>query len=497
MGDWRPFLRHTWQALFEVDLRAIAAVRVGLGVVLLIDLARRFGDLGRWHGDDAIYPLDLAVADSGPTISIHLLTDSTAIHATLFVVAILAAVAMTIGWKTRVATVLSWALLVSLHQRYWLLQDLGDDLLVLTLFWVMLAPAGRRWSLDQRRAGTGGSPATICSVVSAGLLLQPAWIMFFAGLSKLRQPVWRDGSAVQVVLEDDIWARRLATVLLGLPWLLPWLSWMTVAVETIAPLALFVRRLRPLGLAALLSFVVGLGLSIQLGIIPWVMALALLPFLPVGIWDRVDQAIPRLAVGPGTESSGATESSEAAGAAAAGGRRPGEMFVGGIAALVLCFVLLANVRAVIPRLDLLPRSTDDVAAALRLEQGWSMYSPPGEGRYRVLVAMHFTDGPSRQLAIGSERSGWPTTESWPVLESLWADTRSRIYIYDSIAWPEMVGEHDALLAWLHRRWEAENPSSPVAELELVKVVRGPYGSEGPDGHRPIVERQSLAVLRTG
>jgi uncharacterized membrane protein YphA (DoxX/SURF4 family) len=471
--------------LFEVDARALATLRICVGLLLLLDLLDRAGNLD-WYAEAAFYPLALANATSGPVLSLHLLSDSVWVQGGLFALASLAALALTLGWRTRAATVASWALLISLHHRNWIFQDVGDGVLVQALFWCMFLPLGKRWSLDARRDGAQRGP--ICSVASAGLLLLPAWVFFFAGLSKLKSVPWRTGDALGTVLSDDLWLRPLGELLLASPQLTGTLTRGTIAVEVLAPLCLFVplatRFVRPLALASLAAFVVGIGSCIQLGWIPWVMAATLIPFLPPPVWDRLEPDPD----GDDPEGSGEGSSEEGEPVPADRLRRTGDV----VCALALGFAFVGNVDAVVGRVHLLPRPAALAAYAARLEQGWDMYTPPPVGRFRLTVHLLLEDGSERELAVGAERAGWPDTEAWPPLEALWNDYRAKMYLHENVAFPFMEAELDAFLAWVCAAWDAEHPELRARSATLFKVVRGPPGSEGANGLRP-VESEAKAL----
>ncbi len=150
MATWRERAETLWRDFFEVDARALATLRICLGLLLLIDLAGRARHLQAWHAGASVFPLALARASSDSVLSLHLISGDLAVQGGLFVVAALAALALTAGWRTRTMAVLSWVLLVSLQHRNWLLQNVGDRVLVLILFWALFLPLGARWSLDAR-----------------------------------------------------------------------------------------------------------------------------------------------------------------------------------------------------------------------------------------------------------------------------------------------------------------------------------------------------------
>ena len=145
-------------ALFGIDLRSLALFRIAIALLLLIDLASRLRLLSANYTDAGAHPRStalLAYAMDGLP-SLYMLGGSTRFALALFLVAGVAAVLLGIGWRTRIATVVSWLLLDSLHSRHLLLLDGGDYLLRCLLFWSIFLPLGARGSFDARRLGLSG-----------------------------------------------------------------------------------------------------------------------------------------------------------------------------------------------------------------------------------------------------------------------------------------------------------------------------------------------------
>ena len=154
-----------------VDTRALAALRVGLGLLLLADLLGRARDIRAFYTDSGVLPLaarERLVSEW--FLSVHALSGDLWWQVLLFLVAGTAALALTVGYRTRTATVVSWVLLVSLHNRMPIVLNGGDVLLRMVLLWAVFLPLGERWAVDaERRArrATGESgpltepPATV------------------------------------------------------------------------------------------------------------------------------------------------------------------------------------------------------------------------------------------------------------------------------------------------------------------------------------------------
>ena len=105
-----------WQQILSVDLRALALFRIGVGGVLLFDLATRAGDLVAHYTDAGVLPAHLARTFTGResvlSLHLHVSSEPLAVWA-LFAVAGVAAACLLLGWQTRVASVVSWVLLAT------------------------------------------------------------------------------------------------------------------------------------------------------------------------------------------------------------------------------------------------------------------------------------------------------------------------------------------------------------------------------------------------
>ncbi len=215
----------------------------------------------------------------------------------------------------------------------------------------------------------------------------------------------------------------------------------------------------------------------KLGLIPWVMAAGLIPFVPSSLWDRLQSAPP--AQDPRERDS----------------RLVVHLAPQLVAGLILAYVFAANLENVSGRGRILPESVHLAARAAKLRQSWKMYSSPPRGRHGLIVQMLLADGSRREFAIGAQRAGWPAGTPWPPLEALfWNDHRGKMYL-DRVASLSCDVQLNALLRWVLARWNAEHPTLPAHEIVLVMVVRGPPGSEGNDGLRPVQSSKLIASLR--
>src|SRR5256714_13133241 len=100
----RPSNSH-WRDVFAVDVRSLAVVRIGLGCILLWDLASRSRFLTQFYTDAGVIPRSLFLEPSSRFSSLYFLVGSGAGVASLFVVHALFAAMLAMGLFTRLAAV--------------------------------------------------------------------------------------------------------------------------------------------------------------------------------------------------------------------------------------------------------------------------------------------------------------------------------------------------------------------------------------------------------
>jgi len=205
--------------LFGVDLRSLALLRVGLGAAVLADVALRAFDLVGLYTDRGVLPRDLLLATEGAGVylSAHYWASAhPALQAALFVFTAACAVALLVGWRTRVVTFVCWYLVASVQIRQPLAYMGGDAILRLLLFWSVFLPLGARFSVDASHGRTRLRPDQFVSGATVALLLQGCLIYWATGFRKSGS-LWWSGQAVFYALHLDSWATPLGVWLRQYP----------------------------------------------------------------------------------------------------------------------------------------------------------------------------------------------------------------------------------------------------------------------------------------
>jgi hypothetical protein len=452
-GAGRPgSFRRLAREIFAIDLRSLAALRVAVATLLMVDLHLRARHLSALYTDQGILPRAFSGDSRGMLPSLHALGGSVGFEAALFALAAGSAAALLVGWHTRIFTFLSWLLLDSLQRRNFMVLGMGDDLMKVVLFWSLFLPLGARFSIDSRRAGSA-SPGNVSSPASAALLLQVAFVYFFSGWMKTGPEWTADGSAISYALGHDYWARPLARVTGGFPEVLRALTPLVLWFERLGPLFLFSpfanARLRIVFVLAFCFFMLGLGVHIDLGLIPWASAVAMLPFLPGTVWDHLARA---LALAPGVQPPVP--------------RRPrGARILDAGLVLAIGLVVWANLGTLDARLAP-PDALRRLASALQLQQSWFMYAPsPPRTNYWIELRGWLSDGATVDLLAPGDDAG----AAWKSVVEHHRDHRFRAHLERLVMrkWPERARDY---ASWLCRQWNAD--ATARKRLTRVAVVAG-------------------------
>ena len=299
-------IKQRWSPVLSIDLRSLALFRIALGLVILADLWVRGSDLSIWLADDGVFPRS-AVIDWGNDYrwSLYFVSGSWVWALMLNAVAGAAAFALIWGYRTRLMTIVSLVLLISLHNRTSLLLQGGDNLLLLLVFWSCFLPLGARYSLDAATVHPDHQPRLAArsneflSVGSAAILIQAMAVYFFSAFLKSGAEWYEDGTAIYYALHIDQLATDFASLWRDAHWLTVPLTRYVWWLEFLGPLLIFSPYfrvpIRLLLMAAFISMEIGFIFNLHIGLFPYISIASILLFLPSEVWNGMANRFDRRA----------------------------------------------------------------------------------------------------------------------------------------------------------------------------------------------------------
>jgi len=298
----RAALARTYLA---IDARSLGLFRIGLAVLLLVDLAGRARDVRDFYTNAGLVPNHTMLwrPQAERLFSVFLPASLGAEVWLTFALCAACYLALLVGWRTRVFQVVCFLLATSLHNRALFVEGWGGAVMASLMLWTLFLPLGRRFSVDALRASLRARPderpgdlaperlpppddRPAVSLACLGVLLQLAVILWFDRASQTGE-TWRDGTALhyllwqaRVVTATGAWAR--ANLPAGA---LAALTHAMRAVELVVPILVLAPVLRHwtrgLAIVALVGLHVGLALLVKLG----GLAGAMIAFAPLLLTD--------------------------------------------------------------------------------------------------------------------------------------------------------------------------------------------------------------------
>ncbi len=280
---------------YRLDIRSLALFRIGLALVILTDLFWRFPDLASHYSDQGVLPRTSLIDNFlHPWYwSIHLLSGQPLVQGLLFLSAALLALAMLVGYHTRLATIASWAFIISLHHRNPALLFAADAVLKAVMFWAMFLPLGAAYSVDSALNTQSRSlPKQVFSGAVIAFTVQQCFIYIFSAVFKTTSEIWwPDLTAVYYSLSFDQYVTPLGAWLLNFPpILLKIFTLVTLILEWVGPLFLFIPyRTQFVRTVTVITFILlhlGFGMTLNIGMFPALSIASWLAFIPSYVWER-------------------------------------------------------------------------------------------------------------------------------------------------------------------------------------------------------------------
>jgi hypothetical protein len=131
-----------------------AVVRIGISLTWLLYLIREFPHRSELYGPDSPWSFDLAkrIIASNHAFSVLMWNDGRAWFELVYAVALLSALTLLLGWRTRTSALLFMIGVLSLQNRSIFMGDGGDNVIHLMAIYLAFTRCGQVWSLDRRRA---------------------------------------------------------------------------------------------------------------------------------------------------------------------------------------------------------------------------------------------------------------------------------------------------------------------------------------------------------
>lgn len=487
--------------IFTLDLRALGLMRIGVASLILLDLAIRGSDIEAHYSNKGVLPLDVLFAHNWGqyTLSIHTISGLWQVQAVLFIIAALFAIMLLFGYKTRLATIASWFLLLSLQARNPMILQGGDDLFRMVLFWGMFLPWGARYSIDSMEKEGQQTDHSYCGMAGVAYMLQIGFVYFFSAMLKT-SPEWRtEGTAIYYALSLDQMRLPIGDLIYPYPELLKWLTFSVFYIELLVMFLFFMpvytTFFRSIGVLAIISLHLGISGTLFVGLFFIIGIITTFGMFPPSWMNWIDRRISR--VGEACRR-GITKVRAKAGELVHCQlefrvKKVNRQAITVVRELTVLFFLLFVAAWNLQCIDAIDNVTDKVRWAgllPRVSQNWGMFSP-GVFKDDGWYVLEGTTMDNEKIDIN--RNGEPLSYEKPKrVVALFSNDRwrkfSENYLFVSNAYLRPYYA-DMIL----KRWNEENPGKQIKRLEVIYMKEVTAPDYKPV--RPMREVLSVRVLK--
>jgi predicted DCC family thiol-disulfide oxidoreductase YuxK len=272
-------------------------MRVSLGAWAVFFYLLHWRVRGLLWGPDGILPFE-KLLEAGPLLNVFALSRSRAYFEAVYVLAVIVAFLVTIGFRPRLMVPLHWLMIWSFQERNPLLGDGGDNLMRIILLFMVLVNTGAYYSITRVHRAAGGRgavrqwclwesvqafirpPLAVLHNFGVLLILVQLGILYMStGLYKAMGELWQSGTALYYIMRvDEFSGPGIAETIYRNPYLVVLGTYGTVLFEVAFFPSLFSRWTRYAMIVAGTCFHMGIALLMGLVTFGWSM-LSVYPLL--------------------------------------------------------------------------------------------------------------------------------------------------------------------------------------------------------------------------
>jgi len=275
-----------WQRVMfsEESTASLAVVRILTGLVILGWAVSVTPDVSDFFGAEAIAPWG---STAGGRWSLLRWWDPPGAAGALHVALVIAALAMVVGWHTRLASLVAVVAMLAFARRNPWVFNSGDLLLRHLAFYAMLAPGGAALSVAAwRRHGTPWVFPARAAWPRRLLQVQLSAIYLATVVAKTGS-TWHDGTAVGYALQiEDLIRFAVPSFILDNALLVNLMTFGTLAVEVALGLLIWNRKVRPYVLVLGVGLHLSIDLTLTVGFFSYAMISMYVAFLEPDLVER-------------------------------------------------------------------------------------------------------------------------------------------------------------------------------------------------------------------
>lgn len=294
------FIEHLKNSL-SFDYRSLALYRFFIGWIVVADVLSRVPDLENFYTDLGLVPRSLFVSEMTMpwSFSLHLANGTFEFIVLMFSLHLILGLMLVVGLKTRWAMLGAFIMAVSVHNRNWLVNNGGDDVLRAILFISIFLPLNRFFSIDsalaKKKETTESNSHNHFSSWGLTFILQ-VFLIYFVSYILKDHDVWRkDFTAHYFSSRLDIFVTPFGVWLRQFDLLGNIITIFSIFLEWSGPLLLvfsfiFGRhwwKVRFTLVVIFILFHIGIFFTMNIGLFTFICEVMWISLIPGPFWDKM------------------------------------------------------------------------------------------------------------------------------------------------------------------------------------------------------------------
>jgi len=299
---------------FQVDSRSLGIFRIFLGFLCLVDISRRWEFIDVFYTNNSIISASSSNSYYKMFTLLTSFTKSWEVHLFLFI-GIIASICLILGYRTKLAHLVSAIVIISLHNRAIILENAADMFFNSILIWTLFLPLGITYSIDALKKSLSdfkddsiehlndrelgiNKPSKVYSLAYFAVLYQIAAIYFFTALNKSGYD-WTNGSAVYKMFQLDTFLTPIGFFIRDYitPSVSKLLTYSTIYLEYSITILLFIPFysyiFRFIAVVALTIFHASIRMSVKVGLFSQTMMITYILLIDSKIYDFINHQIKK------------------------------------------------------------------------------------------------------------------------------------------------------------------------------------------------------------
>ncbi len=261
-------------------------LRVGFGILILYSYTINYAQRHFLWGADGFSNTDFSIEFTH--FSLYQYGKTNLHFEIIFHLGIIAALLFTLGYKTRLISIINFIFLYSLHQQNPIILDGGNNIMIITLIYLFFVKTNAYFSIDKFLNSTKKKENLYINIVHnfgvLSIIIQFCILYLNSALYKVMGEYWQNGTAIYYILQvDEFNLPWLTDLIISSDILIVFITYSTVLLQIAFPFMLLNKFTKYLALSLIVPL--HLAIAITMGLITFSLTMIIIDMILISDRD--------------------------------------------------------------------------------------------------------------------------------------------------------------------------------------------------------------------